>query len=139
MNSLQHELNTPHYYGDTVRLLFMIAGIIMLVTLPSFSKILNVPVIVSVASILILALSAGLTNPKQKWDATVNVVIASVGFLVFETFGVLAYGQGVISKQGEFFVITNIGLGLLFLVALYFGVKTLRGLYLKGENHARQE
>ena len=129
MNMQPREPNTPHYYGDTVRFLFMIAGVIMLITLPSFSRVLDIPVIISVASILVLALSAGLTNPKQKWDAGINVAIASIGFIVFETFGIMAYREGVLGKQGELFVIVNIGLGLLFLIALYFSVKTLRGLY----------
>ncbi len=108
----------------------MVAGVIMLVMLPSFNKILNIPIIVSIAGILALGLSAGLTNPKQKWDAIINVVISSIGFLTSETFGVLAYQQEGLNQQGELFVVTNIGLGLLFLMALYYSVKTLRGLYL---------
>jgi hypothetical protein len=112
----------------------MLAGVIMLITLPSFSRILNIPVLVSVAGILILALSAGLTNPRLQWVAWANVIVSSIGFLIFETYGILAYNQGTqgaISRIGENFVIINIMLGLMFLISLYFSVRTLRGFYLK--------
>jgi hypothetical protein len=117
-----------HYYGDTVRFLFMVAAAVMLITLPSFNAILKIPVIVSVATILILTLSAGLTNPKQKWDALINVIISAIGFLVFETFGVLAYQYQNSRESDQVFFVTNIGLGLLFMISLYFSVKTLRGI-----------
>ena len=53
----------PHYYGGVVRTLFMVAAIIMLVTLPMFDELLSIPTFFSICSILILGLVAGLTNP----------------------------------------------------------------------------
>lgn len=123
-----------HYYGDTVRFLFLIAAVIMLISLPSFSSIINIPIVLSVGIILVLGLVAGLTNPRQKWEAIINVGVASVGFLISETQAVLVYQQNITTTLAQRFFITNLGLGLIFLIALYFAVKTLRGLILTDEN-----
>lgn len=129
MTTLTAEKNVMHYYGDTVRFLFLIAAIVMLLMLPMFNEILNIPTIISVASILILGAAAGFTNPKQKWDATINVLVAAAGFLIFESTAVWTYQQQIDSIRAERFFMTNVGLGLLFLIAIYFSIKTLRGLY----------
>lgn len=128
------QVKFPHYYGDTVRWLFMIAAIGMLLMLPAVNDIINIPAIVSVAGILILGFAAGFTNPKQLWDAGINTAISMIGFLLFETVAVWTYQQHLNTVQAEWFFMANIGLGLLFLLALYFSVKTLRGLLLKDEN-----
>ncbi len=125
----------PHYYGDTVRWLFMIAAIGMLLMLPAVSNILNIPAVVSVIGILILGFAAGFTNPKQLWDAVVNAIISAGGFLMFETVAVWTYQQNFNTAQAERFFLANVGLGLVFLIAIYFSVKTLRGLLLSEDNH----
>lgn len=127
MNTINRSEKTPaHYYGDYVRAAFLLAAVIMLVSLPSFGSVLRVPVIVSVGSILVLGLAAGLTNPKQKWDAGVNMVLAAIGFLIFESVAVIVYQQDIATPIMQRFFITNLGLGLIFLAALYFAVKTFR-------------
>lgn len=124
----------PHYYGDTVRWLFMIAAIVMLIMLPTINGILNIPTVVSVLGIMILGFAAGFTNPKQVWDAGINTGISAVGFLFFETIAVWSYQQSFNTVEGERFFLANIGLGLVFLIAIYFSVKTLRGLLLRGKD-----
>ncbi len=116
-----------HYYGDTVRMLFLLAALIMLVSLPVFADLTGLPPFVSVGAILVLGLAAGLTNPEQLWDAGVNAAIAVVGTLVFEGYAVLLY-QKYNGPSGFFF--TNLVLGFIFFVAVYFSVKTVRGLLL---------
>ncbi len=115
-----------HYYGDTVRFLFLIAGVIMLLMLPTVSQILNIPIVVSVVAILALGLAAGFTNPKQKLDALINVFISAAGFLIFESTAVWTYQNGITTDRLQFFFIASITLGLIFLLALYFSVKTFR-------------
>jgi hypothetical protein len=129
MNTLTIQKDTPHYYGDTVRFLFLVAAVIMLLTLPMVSEVLNIPTVISVASILVLGAAAGLTNPKQVWDSAINVFISAAGFLIFETTAVWTYRQHIDTVSAERFFLANIGLGLIFMIALYFSVKTLRGLY----------
>ncbi|MBP9686174.1 MAG: hypothetical protein KBD66_00030 [Candidatus Doudnabacteria bacterium] len=116
-----------HYYGDTVRVLFLLAALIMLVSLPVFADLTGLPSLFSVGAILVLGLAAGLTNPQQLWDAGVNAGIAVVGTIVFEWYAVVLY-QKYNGPSGFFF--TNLVLGFVFFIAIYFSVKTVRGLLL---------
>jgi len=117
-----------HYYGDTVRVLFLGAAFIMLIGLPTIKSYLALPSIFSVAAILILGLVAGLTNPRQIWEAGLNAIISLAGFLVFESYAVMAYEK--YSPTDKFFV-ANLALSLIFMLAIYFSVKTFRGLFLE--------
>lgn len=116
-----------HYYGDTVRALFLVAAIIMVVGLPAVSGYISIPTPFSVAGMLVLGLAAGFTNPKQRWDAAINAVIAAVGFFVFESYAVSSFREHGADK----FFLSNVVLGFLFLMALYYGVKTFRGTLIK--------
>ncbi|OGE75437.1 MAG: hypothetical protein A3C85_02980 [Candidatus Doudnabacteria bacterium RIFCSPHIGHO2_02_FULL_48_21] len=116
-----------HYYGDAVRMLFLVAAIIMLTSLPMFDQYINIPTVFSVLAILILGLAAGLTNPRQIWDAGINMGVSSAGFLVFMTYAVNSYQ----ASTGEKFFLTNLVLGFTFLLSTYFSVKTFRGLFLQ--------
>lgn len=117
-----------HYYGDIVRMLFLVSAMIMLIGLPVVSNYIAIPAIISVVGILVLGLAAGLTNPKQTWDAAINVAVAIVGFVVFESYAVSLYQK--LGMDNKFFI-ANLILGFIFLFAVYFSVKTLRGLLLK--------
>ncbi len=127
MTNLVNENKIPHYYGDIVRILFLISALIMVVGLPQVESYIGVPTIFSVFAILVLGLVAGFTNPKQIWDAGVNAVISLVGFLVFESYAVWSYQK--YSATNKFFI-ANLALGFIFLFAIYFSVKTFRGLWL---------
>ena len=119
-------MQNTHYYGDTVRMLFLAAALVMLVSLPLFADYTQLPFFVSVLAILGLGLVAGLTNPQQLWDAVVNTCIAVVGTLVFETYAVIAFRS---YGGANWYFFTNLLLGFLFFVALYFSVKTTRWLW----------
>ncbi len=112
-----------HYYGDTVRSLFMFVAISMAILLPLVKSVLTVPVGISIVAILILGIFAGLTNPRQQWVIGFNSAIAIVGFLVFEYFGINAFIAGE-----EFFFVINQLLALIFLFAIYYNTKTLRSM-----------
>ena len=127
-HSVFNQSDFPHYYGDVVRVLFLIAALIMLLGLPVFVDFLNLPVLYSIFAIVILGLSAGLTNPKQLWIAVVNVVISIYGFIEFDVHSVNASRTGV---GGMKFFISNLVLSFIFLMAIYFSVKTLRGRLVK--------
>lgn len=114
-----------HYYGDIVRILFLVASAVMLVGLPAFLDYTHLPTLVSVFAILILSCAAGLTNPNQLWSAVLNVVISIVGFMVFESFAVIAYTNA----ESFPFLAANLILGFIFIAAVYYSVKTFRGVY----------
>src|SRR3989344_5506323 len=78
----------PHYYGDIVRVIFVIAGILMLVFLPIFKDLIVVPVGIAIFVIISVDLFAGLTNPLQKWISLINLFISLSAFIIFETIAV---------------------------------------------------
>lgn len=136
MNEQNNANQLNHYYGDVVRILFMAAALVMLIGLPAIRNYIQIPTFFSVAAMLVLGFTAGLTNPKQIWEAGVNVVISLIGFLVFESYAVWAYQR--YSATDKFFI-ANLVLGFIFLFATYFSVKTWRGLYLdRSESNAKQ-
>jgi len=115
-----------HYYGDLVRKHFVFAAVFMLFTLPFFKDYTPVSLSVSLIIILVLDIIAGLTNPRQKWGAMLDTIVASVGLLGFGNFAVKAYIEyGVFN----FYFWENQVLAIVFLFALYFSIKTLRGFY----------
>ena len=73
-----------HYYGDTVRRLFILAALVMVATLPFFTRQIPEPLIISLLAILITGAAAGLTSPRHSWTAITNVILAAGGVLVFE-------------------------------------------------------
>lgn len=122
------ESGTPHYYGGIVRMLFIAAGLVLLVaattgaTLPLSGN-------AAIVSAIVLVVLAGVTNPSQLWIHWVNGIIA-----IFETalFGVSAYNHyhasNIVSDPSFFFVEV---LAVLFLVSLYYATKTIRGIHLR--------
>jgi|SRR3989344_6923238 len=118
----------PHYYGDIVRKLFVLGGVVMLVTEPFFTDFLPVSVFVSLVIIVFLGIFAGLTSPRHRWVQIVNMLIAAVAVFVFEYYAIDIYlRMGLYGiKTGGFFWV-NQALAVIFFAALYFGSKTLRG------------
>lgn len=117
-----------HYHGDTVRILFLVAAGIMLVSLPLVQSKVFLPSFLSVVAIVILTLAAGITNPKLVWTAQANCAISVLAFLVFDTEAVLAFRAETFDS---IFFGANFILGFIFLFATYYSVKTLRGFMLQ--------
>lgn len=121
---------TIHYYGDLVRFLFLLGAVVMLLTLPILNNLLPVSTFVSIFIILALALFAGFTNPRLKSTAIINTGVAIAGFVVFEYYAVSAY---VTFGKFTLFFTTNQILAIIFLIASYYSVKTIRGMLLRSK------
>ena len=117
----------PHYYGDTVRKLFIVGGILMLVTLPIFYEDIPIPFIVSVFAILVVALLAGLTNPRQAWVSVLDLIVSVLAFIMLEYVAIFAGAYDGVSQSG--FFLTTQALAIIFFIAVYYSAKTLRGMY----------
>ncbi len=120
---------TKHYYGDTVRKLFIAGAVLMFIYLPLDRNL--VPAVVYILIILALAITlfAGFTNPAQKWVITYDTVIAAIICLTFEFFAVSRYQ--LVHQIGDITFLTRQLLAINFLIALYFSSKSLRGLHVK--------
>jgi hypothetical protein len=112
-----------HYYGDRVRGLFLFGGASMLIGLPFVSATLNIPPLLSVAAILGLGLLAGLTSPKNPWISRVNWFVSIVAFFIFEFYAVRFF-----TSRNEYMFVINEFLALIFLSAIYYSTKTVRGV-----------
>ncbi|MEK7067191.1 MAG: hypothetical protein AAB950_00095 [Patescibacteria group bacterium] len=112
-----------HYYGDVVRRMFLVGAVIMLLALPFFYRLIPAPIFFSVLAIIVVELAAGMTSPKTLWSAIVNVCIAIFGIFAFENEAISAFSR-YDAETGYFW--TNQLLALIFLIALYYSVKTVR-------------
>ena len=121
---------TKHYYGDLVRLIFLISAALMLLTLPIFYNRTPVSLTVSILTILSMGVLAGITNPVQKTTAIINTGISATALVAFEYYAVNTYAKE--SFSGYFFI--NQILALLFLISLYYSTKTLRSMIFKNDN-----
>lgn len=123
--------NNYHYYGDSVRTLFIIGGLIMLVSYPFFSSFIKAPVAFSLIGVVALVIFAGLMNPKQRWIMAINVIISIVAFGIFEYAAVYAYLNLVPAQDIHiaFFWVNQV-LSLLFFFAAYLCTKTIRGAFI---------
>lgn len=112
-----------HYYGDIVRIIFIIIGISMLLWMSVMSNELGIPIGFSIFAVLILGVAAGFTNPTNKASLILNVVVSLFGLACFLYFSYYSF---------EFNLSNNIEMlnklaAALFLVASYLSVKSLRG------------
>ncbi len=121
-----------HYYGDTIRGIFILTGVIMLIGFPFFASLIPLPIPTVLFIIILLAVAGGLMNPEQRWVLALNTIVPVIGFAVFEYFAVFAYlhlpPEDV--KNIAFFWVNQV-LSLLFFFATYLAMKTLRGSFLK--------
>lgn len=113
----------PHYYGNIVRNIFLICGILLLVTLPFLKDSISSPLFFSIFSILVLTFFAGVTTPKHR-----GIIVSDIGIsIVF--FGLFTYrAVSHFDRIWDLFFLTHIVLACLCLLAFYWSLKTFRWL-----------
>jgi hypothetical protein len=122
---LEEYRETPHYYGDIVRVLFLTAGLVMLVSLPFYHNLTQLPLIISIMIILGMGLLAGLTNPKVIYVIVFDVAISLCALFITEYFAVVYFHEQIL------YSLINQGLAILFFISLYYSSKTLRGFFIR--------
>lgn len=115
----------PHYYGDVVRQLFIVAAALMLITAPFYASTLKVELPFEIAGALVLIALAALANPHSKLIMMGNAVVAGVGLVIFQTWALYTYSEASWMQ----FILREV-LAVLFLAAFYFSMKTLRAFLL---------
>ena len=112
-----------HYHGETVRVIFVIAAILVFLTQYVGTKL---PLSTGFTMVLIVTLvvAAGITNPVQRWIHWANTGISILGLLIFGGLALSKFGTngGVVSDKGLIAI-----LAILFVGSLYFSTRTLRG------------
>jgi ABC-type transport system involved in cytochrome c biogenesis permease subunit len=102
----------------------------MLLSLPIFKDSIPIPAAAAIILITVIAVAAGITNPRQRWVMVLDVAIALAGFLTFEYLAITTSRDGA----GYFFWNNQI-LAVIFFSAFYLSVKTLRGSFLPQEKN----
>jgi hypothetical protein len=115
----------PHYHGDTVQILFLIGGVVILATLPFFKNLLPIGPGANTVLVVLIILGAAVINPFQKWIVAVNLLIATLAVLLFEYVAIVGYGT-------DPFLLSAIRqiLAVIFLFSLYYSARTLRAMFL---------
>ena len=115
--------SSSHYYGDTVRYIFIMACSIMLVPLPYMNRRVEFSLFLSIAGIVIVGLCAGAVNARKQWTVRCSAAVSGIALIAFEYYAVLIYQAPATSLVALFI---NQLLALLFFFALYYSVQTLR-------------
>lgn len=115
-----------HYYGDIVRVIFVCAGVALII-IPVFLTDVDVSMPLVILSALVLGFLAGITNPRQRWIATANSIVSAVGIILFESAAIGTYQSFGVTFS---FLVWQ-ALALAFFFALYFSVKTIRGFLVR--------
>ena len=118
----------PHYHGDGVRVLFVVAAVVLIIA-QSTGADLPLGTTGAVVSAVLLVIAAGITNPAQYGIHWFNAFLAIVGTLLFGTTAVEHYRAGLSAFDSSFVYIET--LTLLSLIALYFTTRTIRGLHMR--------
>ena len=118
-------LSVSHYYGDYVRQFLLGAAALMLFAAPFYGEFLRAELPFVVMGTLVLVALAAITNPWKKSIMTADAVASGTGLLIFETWAIYGYGESTALA----FVLRQ-ALALIFLVAFYFSVKTVRAMLL---------
>jgi len=133
---MEDTTNAPlleHYYGDTVRKIFLAAGILLLIATIRDNTFLPLYLIIGTFAALALTILAGLTNPQTNNPHTrkviaADLIISIVLFVLFEYMAIAAY-SGKHNINDEIFLIRQ-ALAILFLTATYYSTKTSRSVFL---------
>ncbi len=117
-----------HYYGDSVRKLFVAVAAITIITLPFFRDFIHIPAFYYVVAMTLLLIVAGFTNPDHRWVGIMDMAISIYGIYFFESEALSAYG--FYSTEIWYFW-TNQLIAFLFVIALYYSAKTERGKWFR--------
>lgn len=125
MRSMLTLHTVPHYYGNTVRVLFLTTAALSAAAIPAVGNLLPFGIVPQVAIALLLVLLAGLTNPHGRMVMLCNAIVAGVGVLMLESVVISLYP----TLSTGFFIVSE-AVSLMLLFAFYYSVKTLRAMML---------
>lgn len=125
-STLSTGADIPHYYGDYVRILFLVVAVLLFVTTALWGDPLPfVNVTLQIAAPLLLVLLAGLTTARSEVSMIANATVAGISVILLE-FAAVIYGS--IGENGTILFAAREVAAILLLGALYFSVKTIRGM-----------
>ncbi len=119
-----------HYYGNQVRQLFIAAAALILIGAPFYADSLRSELPFEIAGALVLVALAAVANPHNKSIFFMSAIVAGTGLAIYETWALNWYFESTWVQ----FVLREV-IAVLFLVAFYFNVKTVRAFLLGKIGH----
>jgi hypothetical protein len=114
-----------HYYGNTIRSLFLVSALFSFVAIPIWGSLLPISIFVQILGGRVLVLLAGLMSPDSTLVMFASAIASGVGVIVVETVVI----QAKADQSVGLFMLREIEV-LMLLVAFYLGVKTVRSMML---------
>lgn len=118
----------PHYHGDKVRNLFLVAAIALLFSLLLEKNLFGPVLFFGILTLVGLVVLAGLTSPKKKLATIANTFVSGTLFVFFEYSALAGSPSLIIGTSMDIGFLLRQALAVLFLLALYFSIKTWRGM-----------
>lgn len=115
--------NIPHYYGDSVRAMFLISAIMYAVSIALFGSLLPFDIYTGIGLVLLLVFLAGITNPHSQALMFVNVIVSGAGVYLMQTAAISFFN----SESSILFILRQF-VAILLLIAFYHSVKTARNM-----------
>lgn len=119
-------IGPSHYYGDIVRILFVINAVLIFIAQFLGNAFLTPQL--ALLSAVALVIAAGLTNPVTTSIHWVNTILSGGGLIIAGNFVLTRFSEGELLTKG--WVVSAVT--LIFVIALYSSIKTLRGALMRG-------
>lgn len=118
----------PHYHGDLVRQLMLGAAALIILAIPMISKLSLLQTPLELIAAITLIVCASVTTPRRIAPFFVDAIVCAIGLVIYEPLAIAAYQGGDL----VLFVVYE-ALALIFVFALYFSVKSIRGMTMRKE------
>lgn len=110
------------YLSENVSRMFLVAGFLILLSLPFFRNDLSKGLLpLSIFGVIILVFLAGFTSKKYRWTVVLDAFISMCGLLIFSYQSVTVY-----TSYGTIFFGINLTLSIIFLLSFYFTIRIIR-------------
>jgi hypothetical protein len=112
-----------HYYGDTVRGLFVIAAILVFAISPRVGTLASGAGVFLVVGAVVLIICAGLTNPRSRAVLIADALASALFSAIFAGAAMDAYRM-----SDAYLCIVETLIAAAMLLGLYFSIKSLRAM-----------
>lgn len=113
----------PHYYGDVIRILFLVAAALISIGAPFYTQDLKIELPVLIAATIALACFAALTSPLKTIVMLLDCLISGVGFVIFQLWVLDNF-----SEATQLATLLREVIAIVFILAFYYSIKTFRAM-----------
>lgn len=117
----------PHYYGDMVRNLLLCASALLMISAALDEALFSFYAYIGIFVLLGLVILAGLTSPRRPLTIMADAILSGALLVFFQYTALLGRSSLAHSGIDAAFILRQL-LAVLFLLSLYYSIKTWRGM-----------